>query len=99
MYHSDLVCSCIRGVQDDYAIGMVVLQSAEILWYDMFRNTFPMRDYCIIHLSLGEQELGVRRQLWYVLFVHVVYKRMLQSAWDSMVNHMFRNTFPMYATA
>ena len=20
----------------------------------MFRNTFPMRDYCIIHLSLGE---------------------------------------------
>ena len=21
----------------------------------MFRNTFPMRDYCIIHLSLGEQ--------------------------------------------
>ena len=21
---------------------------------DMFRNTFPMRDYCIIHLSLGE---------------------------------------------
>ena len=21
----------------------------------MFRNTFPMRDYCIIHLSLGDQ--------------------------------------------
>ena len=38
---------------------------------DMFRNTFPMRDYCIIQLSLGEQELGVRRQLWYVLFSHM----------------------------
>ena len=65
----------------------------------MFRNTFPMRDYCIIHQSQGEQELGVRRQLWYVLFAHVVFKRMLQSAWDSRVNHMFRNSFPMRATA
>ena len=66
---------------------------------DMFRNTFPMHDYCIIHLSLGEQELGVRRQLWYVLFAHVVYKRKLQSACDSRVYHMFRNTFPMRDTA
>ena len=49
---------------------------------DMFRNTFPMRDNCIMHLSLGEQGQGVRPQLWYVLLVHVVYKRMLQSAWS-----------------
>ena len=54
---SALVCTyCTRGVQENAAIGLVVLQSAEILWLIiMFRNTFPMRDYCIIHLSLGEQ--------------------------------------------
>ena len=48
----------------------------------MFRNTFPMRNYCIIHLSLGDQWLDVRPQVWYVLLVHVVYKRMLQSTWS-----------------
>ena len=32
----------------------------------MFRNTFPMRDNCIIHLSLGDQGQGVRPQHWYV---------------------------------
>ena len=48
----------------------------------MFRFTFPMRDYCIIHLSLGEQGKVLSPQLWYVLLVHVVYKRMLQSAWS-----------------
>ena len=40
-----------------------------------------MRDYCIIHLSLGDQGKGVRPQLWYVLLVHVVYKRM----WNRLV--------------
>ena len=40
---SALVCtSCTRGVQENSAIGLVVLQSAEI--NHMFRNTFPMRD-------------------------------------------------------
>ena len=55
---SALVCtSCTRGVQENAAIGLVVLQSAEMLWLItiMFRNTFPMRDYCIIPLSLGDQ--------------------------------------------
>ena len=60
-----------------------------------------MSDYCIIHLNLGDQGKGVPPQLWCVLLVHVVYKRMLQSAWctpicrDSRPNHMFLNTFPM----
>ena len=38
--------SCTRGVQENTAIGLVVLQSAEILGLIiiMFRNTFPMRD-------------------------------------------------------
>ena len=36
--------SCTR-VQENAAIGLVVLQTAEILWLIiMFRNTFPMRD-------------------------------------------------------
>ena len=39
---SALVCTfCTRSVQENAAIGLVVLQSAEIL--HMFRNTFPMR--------------------------------------------------------
>ena len=48
---------CTRGVQENAAIGLVVLQTAEILWLIiiMFRNTFPMRDYCILHLSLEDQ--------------------------------------------
>ena len=44
---SALVCSsCTRGVQENGAIGLVVLQTAEIpgLIIIMFRNTFPMRD-------------------------------------------------------
>ena len=41
-------------VQENAAIDLVVLQSAEIN-HNMFRNTFPMRDYCIIDLSLGDQ--------------------------------------------
>ena len=44
---SALVCtSCTRGVQENAAIGLVVLQSAEIvvLIIIMFRNTFAMRD-------------------------------------------------------
>ena len=65
----------------------------------MFRNTFPMRDNSIIPLSLRDQGKGVQRQLWYVLLVHVEYKRMVQSVWSysklHRINHMFRNTFPM----
>ena len=43
---SSLVCtSCTAGVQENAAIGLVVLQSAEILGFiHMIRNTFPMRD-------------------------------------------------------
>ena len=42
---SALVCTCCtRGVQENGAIGLVVLQTAEILGLHMFRNTFPMRD-------------------------------------------------------
>ena len=42
---SALVCtSCTDGVQENGAIGLVVLQTAEILGLIMFRNTFPMRD-------------------------------------------------------
>ena len=46
----------------------------------MFRNTFPMRENGIIPLRRGDQGYGVGPQLWYVLLVHIVYKRMLQSA-------------------
>ena len=42
---STLVCSsCTRGVQENGAICLVVLQTAEILGLIMFRNTFIMRD-------------------------------------------------------
>ena len=42
---SALVCtSCTRGVQENSAIGLVVLQAAEILGLIMFRYTFPMCD-------------------------------------------------------
>ena len=42
---SALVCTCTHGVQEKGAIGLVVLQTAEILWINhMFRNTFRMRD-------------------------------------------------------
>ena len=44
----------------------------------MFRNTFPLRDNLKIPLSLGDQRYGVRPPLWYVLLVHMVYKRMVQ---------------------
>ena len=36
--------SCTRRVQENGAIGLVVLQTAEILGLIMFRNTFPMRE-------------------------------------------------------
>ena len=40
-----LVCtSCTRGVQENSAISLVVLQTAENLGLIMFRNTFPMRE-------------------------------------------------------
>ena len=43
---SALVCtSFTHGVQEKGAIGLVELQTAEILGLNhMFRNTFPMRD-------------------------------------------------------
>ena len=44
---SALVCtSCTRVAQEDGAIGLVILQTAEILGLIiiMFCNTFPMRD-------------------------------------------------------
>ena len=44
---SSLVCTCCtRGVQENGAICLEVLQTAEILGLIiiMFRNTFPMRD-------------------------------------------------------
>ena len=42
---SALVCtSCTRGVQENGAIGLVVLQTAEILGLIMYRNTFPKPD-------------------------------------------------------
>ena len=42
---SALVCtSGTHGLQEKGAIGLVVLQTAEILGIIMFRNTFPMRD-------------------------------------------------------
>ena len=50
---SALVCtSCTHCVQENGAIGLVVLQNAEILG---LINTFPMRDNLIILLSLGDQ--------------------------------------------
>ena len=40
---SALVCtSGTRGVQQNNAIGLVVLQTAEILGLIMFRNAFPV---------------------------------------------------------
>ena len=36
--------SCTRGIQGNSAIGLVVLQTAEILGLIMFRNAFPMRN-------------------------------------------------------
>ena len=67
----------------------------------MFSNTFPMRDYCIIHLSLGD-----RGKVY-----HLSFGMYFLCTWctreccnrlgrtpiyrDSMVIHMFRNTFPM----
>ena len=77
-----------------------------LIWRDskvnqMFRNTFPIHDNWIIPLRLGDQVKGVPPQLWYVLLVHVVYKRMRNSSCSnpicrySRVNHMFRNSFPM----
>ena len=42
---SALVCtSCTLFVQENGAICLIVLQTAEILGLIMFRNTFPMRD-------------------------------------------------------
>ena len=42
---SALVCtSCTHRLQENSAIGWVVLQTAEILGLIMFRNAFPMRD-------------------------------------------------------
>ena len=41
---SGLVCtSCTRGVKENGAIGLVVLQTAEILGLIMFCNTFLMQ--------------------------------------------------------
>ena len=42
---SAMVCaSCTHGVQENGAIGFVIIQTAEILRLIMFRNTFPIRD-------------------------------------------------------
>ena len=46
MYISALVCTtCTLGVQENGAIDLFILQTAEILGLIMFRNTFPLRDY------------------------------------------------------
>ena len=59
--------SCTHGVQETGAIGLVLLQTAEILCINhMFRNRFPMRDNRMIPLSLRDQRKGVRPGLWYV---------------------------------
>ena len=48
--------SCTRGVQENGEIGLIVLQTAEILGLIIcFANTFSMRDNGIIPLSLGDQ--------------------------------------------
>ena len=55
--NSALVCSCFtHGVQENSAICLVVLQTAEIPGLIMFRNAFPMRDNSIIPINLGDQE-------------------------------------------
>ena len=42
---SDLVCtSCTRGVQENTAIGLVVLQPAEILWLIIY---FTIHFLCV----------------------------------------------------
>ena len=42
---SALECtSCTLGVQENGAIGLVVLQTADSRINHIFRNTFPMRD-------------------------------------------------------
>ena len=53
---SALVCTtCTRGVQENGSIGLVALQTVEILGLiiTMFCNKFPMRDNLIIPLNLG----------------------------------------------
>ena len=50
---SGLVCtSCTRGVQENAAIGLVVLQTAEILGLIiiMFRNTLTIEKY-VLHYT------------------------------------------------
>ena len=86
-------------------------------WCNLFGRTPNCRDSRINHSYISQyisyawqlndtpkpRRPGVRctTSAVVVLLVHVVYKRMLQSAWctpiyrDSMVNHMFRNTFHM----
>ena len=75
--------SCTRRVQEIGAIGLVVLQTADILGL-------------IIYFAIHSLCFGVPPQLWYILVVHVVYKRMVQSVWSFQnarrINHMFRNT-------
>ena len=91
--------SCTPGVQENAAIGLIVLQSAEIvgliicfalhfLWWQLNNTPKPRRQRVRCTTS------GFVCTSW-----APGYKRMLQSAWsyswDCRVNHMFSNTFPM----
>ena len=67
----------------------------------MFRNTFPMRDYCINHISLGSRgkvyDLSFGMYFLYTWCTRECCNRLGRTpiCIDSRVNHMFRNTFPM----
>ena len=62
---------------------------------DMFRNTFPLRDYCIIHLSLGERgmvyDISSGMYFLYMWCTRECFNRLgLKPIFrDSRVNHMF----------
>ena len=67
----------------------------------MFCNTFPMRDYCIIHLSLRDQgkvyDLSFGRYFLYTWCTKECCNRLGRTpiCRELLVNHMFRNAFPM----
>ena len=100
MYH--LRCTyCTRAVQENAAIGRTPICRDSMVNH-MFRNTFPMRDYC--NNTPKPRRAGVRcttsamvctsctRGVQENAAIGLVRTPICR---DSRVNHMFRNTFPM----
>ena len=100
---SALVCTCCtRGVQENGANGLLVQQSAELLWLII---CFAIHFLCVT-IEIYHKAWETRGKFYDLSFGMYMLYTWCTREWcnrlgrtpncrDSMIIHMFRNTFPM----